>query len=377
MPCRSWRLLDHLLGMEYHAGCGEPLARSIAEPRHRSFIVIELLRRPCKPGGRRMLYLLAKRGVDTLQAITMLQKLLGGAFEVAGLKDAEATTIQHVAGPPVAEGTKIIRMQRDRVIVLKPLCRTDARLDHRLIEGNRFTILLEPLSDTIDPSEVRARVDRLIPAYYGYQRFGTIRPLTHILGLLRAHDMVDELTRTLLNLPFPDESPLAIRERLAKRGVPGAYEARAARIAAKHPGRLRQVLGDLLRNLDYEALQALAFNLYLSHRIGMGVPLEEPLEGERIGREGLPVAIVPGKGYEPGRESRRIYMEALQRIGISLSTLTSLPVRGYWRPVAFRPEDVRAAWLKTGGRHLLALSFTLPRAMYATVVLREVAEIPY
>ncbi len=378
MPCRTRRPLDLLVGMHYQVLCLPPAARSIAEPRETSFVVVEDLAYRCSEDGRYTLYVMAKRGVDTLTALRALERELGlprGSAVAAGLKDADATAVQHVA-VATAEAPDVVRLRlRSGFAVARRLCRLRSPPAPASIRGNAFTIVVDGADEAALARAVEELRGRLLPAYYGYQRFGTIRPLTHVLGYARALGEHPTFLRALLDQAFPGESPEVAAWRIDKRaGRPRSYEAEAWRRLRRGLGSAIDYVSELLRGLDLEALQALAFNLYLSRRLGEGHPLDRPVEGERMGREGLPVAPVPGRGLAPGKAARRLYEEALSEIGITVELLLRLPVRGFWRPVAFRAEGLGYAPL--GGRRA-ALRFRLPRATYATVVLRELLEVPY
>ncbi|HID40880.1 MAG TPA: tRNA pseudouridine(13) synthase TruD, partial [Pyrodictium sp.] len=189
--------------------------------------------------------------------------------------------------------------------------------------------------------------------------------------------------RELLGNPYPDESPETARCRATlwrSRGCSESrlYEARVARDAAS-PGDFARLLPRGVLELQLAALQAYVFNRYLSLRIAHGYSLEERLPGERQ-VEGRPYAPVPGIGYRlgTGGKAAELLEEALEPLGISLETLAEPPsglprLRPYWRPVYTIPKGLRARILPDGQ---VALSFTLEKGMYATLVLRELAEPP-
>ncbi len=381
MACRAKRKLDLLVGMEYQVLCMNPVAVGIAEPRDRSFVVVEDLAYTCTDDGRYTLYLLVKRGLDTLVALRLLERALSigrGVAVVAGFKDAAATAVQYVAVPG-DKGKQLIRVRsRKGFIIAKRLCKVKEKPHPSRIRGNRFTIVLrirKGVSTNDIANNLTVLGGALLPAYYGYQRFGTIRPITHVLGATALYDDIEGYLMAILDQPFPRESAEAIEYRLKRKGVPRDYEEEVAIALKRSVGDAVSTVRRTLKGLDYEALQALAFNLYVSERIRLSIPLSKPVPGERIGREGLPIAIVPGKGYIPGKESRRIYREALARIGVNLDDLARIPAKGFWRPVAFRVEELR--WVVDSEGRLLTLSFRLAKGMYATVVLRELAETPY
>lgn len=356
----------------------------MAKPRERSFIVAEEPELALEPRGRYCVYLLAKRGLPSGAAARLLARLIGAPAEaamIAGLKDTEATTLQYACLP----------CPRDPPVLVTVPGRLWARLLGRasrcprrgVLRGNRFTIVLEPLGSCRELEEAleSLRAARL-PAYYGYQRFGTRRPDTHLQGLALLRGDQAAYARELLASPYPDESPAARRCRRSLWRAPGCsgsrlYEARAA--GAKGPGWLRHLVPRQVLELQLAALQAYIFNRYLSLRISMGHSLGEKLPGERL-LGGRPYAPVPGIGYRlgTGGAARELLEEAIGSIGLSPEDLAKPPpglprLRPYWRPVYTTPQGLAAARLP-GCR--LAVRFSLERGMYATLLLRELAEPP-
>ncbi len=369
-----------MLGMYYQVLCEKPVAVRIMHPRTRSFIVVEEAEIPCTSDGKYTVYILLKRGIDTISALRIVEEKFGvkGASRgVLGLKDAEATTVQHILAKDVKQAVKIAK-HGEKLLILRKLCKTDIELN-KIRYSNRFTIVLEENSaGTSSLTTVEEKLkNTLLPAYYGYQRFGTIRPITHTIGAALAYGQAGLAIQQVLNYPFPDESEKAIALRLARKGIPRNYEETVEKLLEKSVAKPLSYIDKVLRGLGYEALQSLLFNLYLSLRIARGIEPTKPIEGERIGREGLPVALIPGKGKLPGKESRKLFEEAALILGLRLEKLSELPVKPFWRPVAFKPEDLRITKTVLNNKHVIIASFKLPRAMYATVVLREFTLIPY
>ena len=376
--------LDRLLGLWYRATSGSAVAR-ICRPRERCFIVGEeppIL--PQRQRARYCVYALVKRGRPSLQAISLLKRALRtiamGKPLFFGLKDTEATTLQYVCVPcrRDAEHPVFLRLGEGsvtaRLVGYSENCREQPPL------GNKFWIILEPLGNIEETVERISKLGgKMLPNYYGYQRFGTRRPNTHLLGLaLLSRDPVSYLDE-LLDSPYPDESGGNKLCRLRRwRGCSSAlYESLLARKARS----LRDYVAGLSRkilSLYASALQAYLFNLYLSLRIEKGYELDKPIKGER-GKTSPPLALVPGIGYRLGieGEARGILEYVIEHVGLSENALEKpFPVIGrvkpYWRPVALTPKHLGARIL--GDR--VVLSFELGPGEYATIVLRELVKIP-
>lgn len=376
--------LDKLLGLWYRATSGPAVAR-VCRPRERCFVVSEeppLL--PQRQRTRYCVYALVKRGRPSLQAASLLKKALRtiatGKPLLFGFKDTEATTLQYVciSCRRDTEHPLFLRLGEGslwaRLVGYVKKCREQPPL------GNKFWIILEPLSTVEETMDRISKLKgKLLPNYYGYQRFGTRRPNTHLLGLaLLARDPVSYLDE-FLDSPYPDESSENKLCRLRRwRGCDSAlYESFLARKAHS----LRDHVAGLSRkilSLYASALQAYLFNLYLSLRIEKGYELSEPIKGER-GKTSPPLALVPGIGYRLGidGEARRILEYVIESVGINRNALEKpFPVIGkvrpYWRPVALLPRHLGAK--KLGNR--IVLSFELGPGEYATIVLRELVKIP-
>ncbi|MET1127985.1 MAG: tRNA pseudouridine(13) synthase TruD, partial [Thermoproteota archaeon] len=286
--------------------------------------------------------MVAKRGLSTPDALRLLAKLTGRkphAFTALGLKDAEATTLQLVCGPCPRGGERRWVVAGGRL-----WAKVAGYVDGcpRKPKANRFHIVLEPLAGVKASSvvEAAARLKARLPAYYGYQRFGTRRPVTHLLGASLLRGELDTFAATLLGEPHPDESPPTVECRLrAWKGCTGRLlEAKLAPYADRVTDLLRRIPRGLIEIFG-GALQAYIFNEYLSARISYGYDLGERLRGERLAADGRPLAPVPGIGYKVGvsGEARTLIREALSAAGLDERDLENrlglLPkLRPYWRP---------------------------------------------
>ncbi len=257
-----------------------------------------------------------------------------------------------------------------------------------------------------------------VPNFFGAQRFGEVRPVTHEVGrwIVRG-DLARAVEVYLFDRPAT--------------GVPGAGDgARAAFEEHRDPGRAlrefpseyrfeRAILGRLargdaparalralpfeLRRLFVHAFQAYLFNRYLTARHEAGLALDRPAEGDRIlrlGRDGtlragdaVPVgpenlpecdelvrrgrAFVAGPlvgsatelpATGPARFVRELLeAEGLRPASFDLPATPELASRGAWRallvpvPPLGLEADANGVWFR----------FALPKGAYATVFLRE------
>lgn len=434
MPLRTRSDLDRQLGMLFYSterdGIGGVLRESLED-----FVVVELAlgRVPCTPGcskslsggsGDHLWLLVEKRGIDTVTALRMLAKAVGvdyRRFSAAGLKDARAVAFQLVSVEGL-EPEKVPSQIGDKLRVHETF-RMPFKLTTGMLYGNFFNVKVRKLEVPLE--DAARRVSQILeemrevggaPNYYGYQRFGTIRPITHIVGKYILLGRFEDAARELLTRVFPLESPRAkeFRTYLASTwDLEGALKLAPRRLhherivlkhLAKRPndyiGAIRK-LPSAVRRLFVEAYQAYLFNLVLSRRIEEGLPLSSPVPGDLVAlrasgfqvlrcRDGnldkirelvaKGIAEVVGNVYGyatvlaeglPGAIERQVLAE--EGVSLDLFQAKSMPeaaTKGSVRPLALNPENFEWFCGENGGPYM-SFSFILRKGMFATVLLRE------
>lgn len=347
------------------------------------------------------------------------------AIRWAGTKDrrAVAERILSYRGPPPAAGGISI----PRVAILDSYrSREELVLGHHY--GNRFDIRLHDLTGPAEDSLRQAQTLRSeleathgFPNFFGAQRFGEVRPITHLVGhALVQGDVARAIDVYLCAVP-PGEVPLgaAAREAYAAhhdaaralREFPAAlgFERQLLdHLARGHtPERALRALGRPLRTLFVHAYQSHLFNRYLSARhaaeLSLGVPeagdwlLRVASDGTIPGRDPVPVTddnlreaqtlVLNGKarlagplvGYGtpaikgPGGEILETLMarDGVTRDQFRLPSTPDLASPGNWRPYWCPPPSIETRWEPDGAGGALRMLFNLPRGTYATVLLRE------
>jgi len=412
--------LDRLLGMLVYASTTPGIGGRI-KARLEDFIVEEL----AGPGrlmegerdGRYALLLVEKRDLDTIKAAYRLARLLNVRVRdvtYAGLKDSFAVALQRFSVRGVSpEGLEGLSAPGVRIVAAR---RFNRPLSIGDLYGNRFTITVREVR--LRPSEALSRVRATIswlmrrggaPNFYGYQRFGTRRPNTHLVGRLIAKGDYEGAVREYLFKAYPGESERARRAREAgdyrealklmpRRLV---YERRMLRYLVNHPndyvGALKTLPRPLLRLL-IEAFQAYIFNKALSLRImempdGYHMPMEgdvllvpgerpfmvrRPEEAARMVEERGAIPAMPLASPKIRDHVHPLLARALEGEGIELAELTEERLLGVkllpgLRGVVSRIRGftvLRAC--EEGGSTTMTFRFTLERGCYATSVLREV-----
>ena len=122
-----------------------------------------------------VVYLLKKSGIDTNHALTDIEKRYGLVLKSLGLKDANAQTEQYVYTYKKLKPLEKIQGQK---YSLQHIGFTQKPISKKQMVGNIFEIKISNLSNSL-PSFTG---DEKILNFFGYQRFGSKRPITHLVG---------------------------------------------------------------------------------------------------------------------------------------------------------------------------------------------------
>ncbi len=406
--------LEQELGMRYYAsvapGIGGRLRSSPGD-----FVVEELPLPIGDQDGPYLICRLTKTNWELQRAVKEIAKQLGISHRRiawAGTKDKNAVTTQFISiydVPPEAVGQVHLGD-----ISLEVVGRSQHSLALGSLAGNRFDIAIrdctaEDLSARVQAATVVASAG--IPNYYGLQRFGVVRPVTHIVGESILKGDYEGAVATYVGRAYPRESEEAQRARtrfaetrdaraaLADLPVQMTYERAMANHLVANPGDYAGALRALppkLLSLLVSAFQSYLFNCALSSRIDAGLSLSEPEVGDRLlflsGREDIVSArnrqaallqIRRGRCrialFIPGSEPvashgpmDEIMQELMEKSGIDAgdferaSRFVETKFAGVLRAISLSTDveaDVSGADVR--------LKFTLPPGHYATTVCRE------
>jgi len=218
----------------------------------------------------------------------------------AGTKDGRAVATQLMSFNAPIEEVRALSIPDVKIV--------EAYAARRMVEigdliGNTFAIKVSDIDNQVDIrgtcDAVRARLDALggFPNFFGTQRFGSVRPITHLIGkdLIRG-DFEGAVMRYVAN-PMDEEDSEANQARRTLQET-GDFE-RALREFPKKLtfertmiNRLNETPGDYLgalrtipRNLlmmFVHAYQSFLFNRILSERIRRDIPINEPVIGDLV-----------------------------------------------------------------------------------------------
>uniref|UniRef100_A0A7J3ZJF4 tRNA pseudouridine(13) synthase TruD n=1 Tax=Fervidicoccus fontis TaxID=683846 RepID=A0A7J3ZJF4_9CREN len=317
----------------------------------RDFIVLE---RPFRlwtseREGRIAVYVMAKEGVSTLEAIRdVAERLRARNVGCAGLKDANALAIQYIS----VEAESLPEYAGFPWGFLRRVGFASSHVRRGQIIENSFIIRIKGASWS-ELNRLKAALAgscTWIYNYFGPQRFGISEPLNHELGLMILKRDLERLLRAL-----EGKKPRGWWERavLRARGFKDLFKRE-----------LRRVM-----ELLVSSYQSYVFNYCLSV-----VAREGPTSLSE-----KPYGVVPGVGLSRidtskswiNREHADCALSALRSDGVKEESfkLPGVTARLHLRPLRVRVKDCRFSYSSSLG--VVALFFTLPPGSYASIVLRE------
>lgn len=362
--------------------------------------------------GKFTVFFLVKRNLDSIQAIRKLSRSMGVSykrFSYAGIKDRRAVTSQRVSfrGAP----QELLGREISAVQVLHPHRATKTVVPGAL-QGNRFTITIREVEQTTKKAltyveSIHQEIQNAGGAlnFFGPQRFGIIRPNTHLIGKQLVLENFKEAIRILLQ---GDAEPTVPNERASNgKALYGRYERAVTHYLNKHPGDYKgafQVLPKDLARLYVHAYQSYIFNKTISQRVIQGISLQEPIIGDYIKpvaseshtvrpvtkdglsqtttavQEGTYQLVIPIVGYDfenvPFAGSMGEILTTIlenEKITPSQFRLNELPMlssRGTFRSLLVNPTNYQVSLPKTE-EPSVQIRFDLPKGSYASVILRE------
>lgn len=187
-------------------------------------------------GGNTYYADLVKIGISTLEAKTPIAQMLNideKQIGYAGIKDKLALTSQIISIRGVSDPAKILGVNADNFF-LKNLHRGKGVMANGELQGNRFTITLrtpEPLSESVR-SDMEQKLEEAKQEgfwnFFYFQRFGTPRLLSHMLGRLIVKGQYEATVKMFCTYTTPRELPYFVAIRQAVERQWGDWNAIAA-----------------------------------------------------------------------------------------------------------------------------------------------------
>jgi tRNA pseudouridine13 synthase len=347
-------------------------------------------------------FVLKKQNIDSNHALIEIRNQLHLELRVLGLKDSKAntsqfaTTIQNIKNLPLKTKTHHTEI---RLIGFG-----SSLLSKSDLWGNQFTILIvEPKHAEL--SDFLPEIDQ-IANFYGLQRFGSERLVTHNVGreilkgnfkraselLLTETTKYDTVYSREIREQLSDPSNFNKLIRLLPRGMDIEREIVRALLYKKDYIRALRSIPIGIRRLYVQAYQAYVFNLCISESLTSGEDITKCREGDLCFEiEGNDV-LGKIRKLNPGIDTFSTVVPALRLVGYSFqigngrfeSTSQKILKEEGLTPRDFYIRDMQELSAKGGFRQSvlwckefnhsgsLHVSFKLPKGSYATTLLREI-----
>ena len=390
------------------------------------FIVNEISKHPEEHiGGRYIIANVTTRNWETNRLVRMLSRSMSISRErigFAGTKDKRAVTTQLMSFEAPDEALSNVSLKD---VLIKDAYRSKRNIQIGDLIGNGFQITVR--DSPLPAGEIREVISSVtsgvrslggFPNYFGVQRFGTARPITHLVGEKIIRGDMRGAVDIYMSKPSEHELPDATeaRKMLASRSdlsealkvMPRtmSYEKIMAEHLIEHPDDDIGAIAKLPSNLQMmftHAYQSYLFNMMLSKRMELGIPLDRPIEGDvviPVDANRTPVherpVIVTGKNIDlvekqlrSGKafitislygiesriaggtmgeiESKVIEDEKITNDDFRVPGLPWCSSKGSRREVVCPINDVAHEIAEDG----YTVSFSLPKGNYATCLLRE------
>ncbi|NLI73350.1 MAG: tRNA pseudouridine(13) synthase TruD [Euryarchaeota archaeon] len=268
---------------------------------------------PHSEGGRYTIARVTAENWEMNRLIRRLSRALGvgrNRIGFAGTKDKRAVTSQLMSFPVPIE--KLMRLDLHQIEISEPYP-AERGISIGSLIGNAFTIRatdtdLQGSELTSVVSTTRDQLESLggFPNFFGVQRFGIIRPITHEVGKWIVRGDLEKAVMTYAANPFPNEkqdSQEARRKLEEDRDFKAAldyypkvmnFERNLIGHLSRFPDDYAGAISSLPPNLQMmfvHAYQSYLFNRILSERLRKSLPLDRPIVGDIVlpaDRNGLP-----------------------------------------------------------------------------------------
>ena len=362
---------------------------------------------------------LQKMGLSTYDVANILSaelKVSRNLVSYAGLKDKRAITVQAMTIP--AQASKFLGSVKLSNIWIRDPHYVRQRIQIGDLWGNQFSILLRDLSvDCQDAIDACLELKKIpILNYFGVQRFGVIRPYTHLAGRCLVKRDFEGAVRIMLTKESEYESDelTSARQRLAKDISADVlesfpldlnYERTILKYLSNHPGQYREAFNKIsprIQALFVHSYQSYLFNRLISSRINDGLSISVPHPGDFLiqldtthsGRDSWIFAssrnidekkelvsssqyglAAPLPGYStktPPSKQTDLLNDLLEKEDVTLRDFRNHQNRDLDSPgglhlVSIQLQSLSAECVDEG----LLLRFNLRKGSYATIVMRE------
>lgn len=338
---------------------------------------------------------------NVVKGLALNQKCGKNRIGFAGLKDKRGITSQRISifEPNIEQLKKF----KQNMIKLLDFYWHDNKIDLGDLNGNAFTIIIRDIDLSKDEianifNEFVLEIKDGIPNYFGEQRFGGIRQVTHKVGKLIFEGKLKEAILLYLGQTHEKES-VEIQEarELAKeekynesfkkfKGNEFRYERAILNSLIKEPNDFVKAFQQLPKNLMIlfpHAYQSYLYNKYLALRISKGL-FNTKLEDDVIIDNEIQGPIFGFEYNIPKGKNGDLQKQVLEDENISLEqfkvkNFPQMSVQGSYRNISLQITNLELLEIKEdeffSGKNCLKISFSLTKNSYATTVLNELMKL--
>jgi tRNA pseudouridine13 synthase len=294
---------EHEIGIETYC-TDDPGVNGKIRVRIDDFHVTELsVYPPKKDPGNFTIAEVTSRNWEThtlVQEISHRLHLSQRRISFAGTKDKRAWTTQLMSFDHVSPEQLSTLTIKD--VTFENIYQSNVPVRIGELLGNRFVITIRSIPEEILPEQIKSLVSPFqkwggFPNYYGIQRFGIIRPITHLVGKYIIQGDFEKAAMTYIANPIigENEQTFALRTELEKtrdfqkafHSYPEALNFEKAMLnrLIQDPQDFIGAFKELPKNLlmmFVNAYESLLFNKILSERIRRHLPLHQAILGDII-----------------------------------------------------------------------------------------------
>ncbi len=316
----------------------------------------------------------------------------------SGLKDKRGVTCQRISFfSPHIEAVKNFH---SRGIELRNPSWEKDRIELGTHKGNRFTIIIRNIAG--EKKELKKRVEEAltemekegIANFFGEQRFGGMRNITHLVGKDIVHGRFEQAVTRYLTSSFPKEKEeikearnhLSTTQDYAKALKAFPQECQFERALCNHlnknPNDFVGALGVFPKNMRYlftHAYQSYLFNRIIEKRLSTGIGLKRTNGDILI--DSNPTAPLYGYSSEhatgtPGEiETEILEEEGVSRELFKVKEMPELSSTGTRKSIVLTPKNAQLISIEADEyfpeKRALTIRFDLPKGTYATTLVRE------
>ena len=338
--------------------------------------------------GDYAVYKLKKKNIDTNHAISDVFRKKGLRLKALGLKDAYAVTEQFVCSN---NKRKSIDSYTSLKYSIEKIGYVKKPLSKKNMIGNHFKIKIVDCKNNLSNFTEQGKILN----FYGYQRFGSKRPVTHLVGKAIIQRDFQKAVEMILSFtsPFDSNKNNEIREKLSDKTnykkyleqIPPQMDIERIvlreMIESDDPQKSIRQIPLSLRRFYIQAYQSFLFNCTLSSASSDGENLFEPQEGDvcfdfngilgkyiKGANQRLAIPFVGYSYYKKTRFDNQI-SKILEFEKISPKDFFIKEMQEVSNEGGFRQAVISCSDYSSDDN---TLQFTLSRGSFATILLREI-----